>query len=165
MADLLAASLSALAAAALANLRRNPGAAWSFAALFVAAQAAQNVLPLLVPAFLLYLVVERDSFPRRSLVAAVTILAVTPLLLAAVHVAIARSAGTAAYNLHVGYLGFLGLSGLRFYPVAALGLFGPLLPLAMAGTSSRSGLDRGARVLLAGPSARRSSSSACSTSG
>lgn len=148
MADLLAASLSALAAAALADLRRSPGAIFRFAVFFVAAQSAQNVLPLLLPAFVLFLAVERRSFERRSLVAAAAVLTVSPLLLAAAHIVIARAAGTATYP-HLGYLGFLGASGLRFYPLAAIGLFGPLLPLGAAGVSSGSGFDRGGRLLLA----------------
>lgn len=148
MADLLAASLAALALAALADLRTNPRAAPRFALLLVAAQAAQNVLPLLFPACLLFLVVERRSFPRRALATAAAALVLSPILLAAVHLAIARAAGTPAYNLHVVYLGFLGAKGLLFYPLAALGLLGPLVPLGATGLAGRAAFDRPGRLLL-----------------
>lgn len=148
MADLLAASLAALALAALADLRTRPRAAPRFALLLVAAQAAQNVLPLVFPACLLFLLVERRSFSRRSLATAAAALCLSPLLLAGVHLAIASAAGTPVYNLHVVYLGFLGGKGLLFYPLAALGLLGPLVPLGIAGLARGSAFDRGGRLLL-----------------
>lgn len=152
MADLLAASLAALALAALADLRNHPRAAPRFALLLVAAQAAQNVLPLVFPACALFLFVERRSFSRKGLATAAAALFLSPLLLAGVHVAIARAAGAPAYP-HVGYLGFLGAKGLLFYPLAALGFLGPLVPLGVAGLARASAFERGGRLLLAASAA------------
>lgn len=151
MGDLLAASLSALALAALADLRSRPRALARFALLFTAAQAAQNVLPLLLPACALFLLAERRALRPRDLAGAAAVLAGSPVLLWAAHLAISRAAGTQAYNLHVVYLGFLGWKGLAFYAVAGLGLLGPLLPLGIAGLARRSPFDRAGRLLLAAP--------------
>jgi len=145
MADVTAAGLSACAAACLLAAPGRLAAGIGFGLFFLAALATQNVLPILLPAFVLFVVLARRRFGRRELGAVLAGLVFGPALIAGYHVLRARSSGgPAAFGLHLPYLG-LAPGGLVSYPWAALTLFGPLLvalPLAFAGRDAERRAER-----------------------
>jgi hypothetical protein len=147
MADVPAAALSAAAAACLVGALSSVRYAVAFVAFALAAQSTQNVLPILFPPFLFFLLVARKTFERPlAFRIALAGLLASPLALAAYHLAMRRETG--GVYPHVTYLGFSAADLPRF-AWAVVTLLGPVALLApLFGTALlRRGEDAARRML------------------